>query len=399
MKILVLAGGFPKENEKRDGNYVYEQVSGMKKLGHDILVVSPTMYFPSFLKNNHKVGRFITSKQYIYEDIEVVAPKMFVYYPTSRYWTKFPKIFTEIYASTVMKVIQQILDEQEYDIIYGMGSVLEAGVIIKLKKIMPKQHFAYIEHSATIANSLRKYKKYKKFYNSLVNSVNIMIFVSLKQKESIEPFAKLDQKGVVLYNGFRGLAQYDINDRQNMKEKVPTIISVGFLEERKGYSYSIEALSLLAKAGYNFKYVIVGDGKEKEKYINMAKKCEIADNIVFKGRLSHDQVLREMLESDIFLLPSWNEAFGIVYLEAMSCGVPVVGTLSEGIEDIVINNQNGFLVKKQDSCNIYTVLKYLIDNPEERIKVGLRGKITAMNYTWENNAKKLLDIFSKISEG
>lgn len=395
LRILVLAGGFPKEYDKKDGNYVFEQVSEMKKLGHDILVVSPTMYFPSFLKKYDKISRFITSKQYIYDGIDVIAPKMFVYYPTSRYWTKYPRIFVGIYSLTVMRTIQHILKEHPYDIVYSMGSVLEAGIVIKLKQVMPEQRFVYIEHSASISESLKEYKRYRLFYNCLVDAVDAMIFVSSKQKESIEAFVDLDHKYKILHNGFRGLAQ---SDSRIVQKKIFTIISVGFLEERKGYRYSIEALSMLAKEGYSFKYVVIGDGKEKDKYVNMVMEYGIEKNVEFKGRLQHDQVLEEMQSSDLFLLPSWNEAFGIVYLEAMSCGIPVVGTLCEGIEDIIVNNKNGFLVRKQDSYSIYRIIKLLIDNPTERINIGIQGKITATNYTWKKNAKKLVGIFNGISK-
>lgn len=394
MRILVLAGGFPKENEKSDGNYVFAQVAEMKELGHDVLVVSPTMYFPSFFKNT-RVSRFITSKEYKYRGIDVIAPRMFAYYPTSRYWTKYPRLFSNIYNLTVSKTMHRILSKGKYDIVYSMGSVLEAGVTIKLKKWMPELKFVYIEHSAGVAVSLEKYKQYRTFYSDLVNAVDKMLFVSTKQKISIESNVALGEKYEILNNGFTGESQ---QAETLVTPKEFTVISVGFLEERKGYMYSIEALSMLKKDGYTFKYVIVGDGKEKEKYIHLVSKHEMEKDVEFKGRLPHDQVLHEMANADVFLLPSWDEAFGIVYLEAMSCGIPVIGTLGEGIEDVVVNNENGFLVGKQDVYSIYVTIKYLIDHPADRIEIGKRGKMTTKNYSWEMNAQKLIDIFKKIVE-
>ena len=103
-----------------------------------------------------------------------------------------------------------------------------------------------------------------------------------------------------------------------------------------------------------------------------------------------------MAACDIFILPSYDEAFGVVYLEAMSFKKPVIGTEGEGIEDIIKDGENGLLVKPRDVASIVEKLELLIRSPKLRNELGIKGFNSIKNLTWENNAREMIKIYERL---
>ena len=99
---------------------------------------------------------------------------------------------------------------------------------------------------------------------------------------------------------------------------------------------------------------------------------------------------------DIFSLPSYNEGFGIVYLEAMANGKPVIGVKGQGIDGVVEHEKNGMLVKPKDIDSLDKALTYLIENPQIAKKMGERARKSILeNYTWEKNTEKTIKIYKE----
>ena len=114
------------------------------------------------------------------------------------------------------------------------------------------------------------------------------------------------------------------------------------------------------------------------------------------GQLSHKKVIEYMAVTDIFSLPSWNESFGVFYLEAIAQGKPVIGCQEEGIEDFVMQGKTGLLVKPKDVESLTEALDFLLNNPNEAKTMGERArKVVLENYTWEKNAKKTIEIYNQ----
>jgi teichuronic acid biosynthesis glycosyltransferase TuaC len=104
-----------------------------------------------------------------------------------------------------------------------------------------------------------------------------------------------------------------------------------------------------------------------------------------------------MAACDIFTLPSWNEGFGIVYLEAMACGKPVIGCQGEGIEDFVEHGRTGLLAKPKDVDSLFEALEFLISRPHEAEAMGVQArKLVFENYTWAKNAEKIIKLYEEV---
>ena len=110
----------------------------------------------------------------------------------------------------------------------------------------------------------------------------------------------------------------------------------------------------------------------------------------FVGYIPYEDVAKHLQESDIFVLPSWYEALGCVYLEAMACGVPAIGCRGNGIDEIIEDGKDGFLVENKSLEQLAAVLSQLMDE-KSRVKVGRSAREKATGgYTWLASARALV---------
>ena len=170
--------------------------------------------------------------------------------------------------------------------------------------------------------------------------------------------------------------------------QAPTILFVGRLVERKGVAHLIEALGLLRER--SARLIIVGDGPERPRLESISQERGVADRVVFRGKIS-DAALRRAYESaDVFVLPSVQDArgdtegLGVVLLEAMNYGVPVIASRIGGIVDIVADGESGVLVPPADAPALATALDRVLGSPDVARRLGEAGrKRLREQFSWE----------------
>ena len=176
----------------------------------------------------------------------------------------------------------------------------------------------------------------RKAIKDVFNTVDYAVCVSNKIQKNL---TELNIKNsVVIYNGI------------NMKSKIQkkqkfSIISVGNMIKSKNFDITIKVVKDLSEIYKDIHLTIVGEGVEREKLEELVKKLKLVDTVDFTGYLNNDDVLEYMGKSEIFLMPSSPEGFGIVYAEAMHNKCITIGTKNEGIDGFIINGKNGFLVE------------------------------------------------------
>jgi glycosyltransferase involved in cell wall biosynthesis len=140
------------------------------------------------------------------------------------------------------------------------------------------------------------------------------------------------------------------------------ILTVGRLasEERKGFDQVIEAMPLLLKQVSNLKYLIVGDGPDRSRLEAKVTALRLSDHVIFAGYISESEKAAHYNLADVYVMPSVGEGFGIVLIEAAACGIPVVGSQSDGSREALLDGQLGRLVdpKKPDEL-IQAVASFL----------------------------------------
>lgn len=358
-KILVISHMYPSSRDTVKGVFVHNMNIALKEEGLDIVVISPR----SFLR-----GKKISDASY--EGITISCPR----------YLSFGKRFTSLSSFCASRAVKKAYVNLNYkpDIILAHTAIPDSYCARRLSEKYDIPYFSYI-HGADVQLKVNYDPKTKSLIGySIAKAKKIFVNSSKIQKKVRELF---DYSSFVIPMGVPKIAV------SPKKHKKLTIISVGNLEEEKGIQYALSAVEKLQK-NYALKYKIIGDGLFAGELKKIAKGNSDID---FLGRLTPQKVYREMASSDIFLLPSYNEAFGITYLEAMMHSLPIIGVKGEGVEDIVSHGSCGYLVEPKDSDDIKEKLEILIADKKKRESMGKEGKKIVENYyLWDKIAKEFI---------
>ena len=183
-----------------------------------------------------------------------------------------------------------------------------------------------------------------------------------------------------------------ISDKvSTLKEK--RIISVGRLSKEKGYLDLLEMSKEIFKDNKDWKLDIVGDGSERELLEKYIKDNNLSKYVTLLGKRDSDYINNLLSESSIYLMTSYTESFGIVLIEAMNFGLPVIAfDDAEGAREIIVNNKNGYLIKDRNKNEYIKKVNELINNIDVRIKLGKEGKENSKKYDPEIVYKKWIDL-------
>ncbi|HID63954.1 MAG TPA: glycosyltransferase family 4 protein, partial [Anaerolineae bacterium] len=124
----------------------------------------------------------------------------------------------------------------------------------------------------------------------------------------------------------------------------PLLLTVANVIPQKGHEYVLRALPQVVRHHPDVLYLIVGEGAEVPRLRALARELGMENYVAFCGARPHDEAMAYMAACQVFVMPSWNEAMGIAYLEAMAHGKPIIGCQGEGITDVVTDGETGLLV-------------------------------------------------------
>ncbi|MFR5190933.1 MAG: glycosyltransferase family 4 protein, partial [Clostridia bacterium] len=188
-----------------------------------------------------------------------------------------------------------------------------------------------------------------------------------------------------------------VNTKKNDTDRV-VITSIGNLIPLKGHEYTLQAIKRMVDEGYkNIRFRLAGRGELEEKLKKLSEKLDINEYVEFMGYISYSDIMVLLQKSDIFVLPSYYEALGCVYLEAMSCAVPAIGCKNNGIDEIIIDGVNGYLVDNKNVDQIAECLRELM-NQEKRLAVGEKARESVIKkYQWKNSAENLAKIYHSLN--
>jgi phosphatidylinositol alpha-mannosyltransferase len=180
----------------------------------------------------------------------------------------------------------------------------------------------------------------------------------------------------------------------------PTVLFVGRLEKRKGLKFLLRAWPLVLERQPDARLVVVGRGRPLEGYRRFARRQGWStEDVVFAGYVPSEDLPRYYQSCDAFCAPNTGqESFGIVLLEAMAAGAPIVASDIPGFQDVVSNGQQGLLVEPRNPGAIADALCRLLGNPELRATMRRAGQDTARAYDWPRVASQVLDYYAEVLE-
>lgn len=174
---------------------------------------------------------------------------------------------------------------------------------------------------------------------------------------------------------------------KNPYEKM-IILGVGRLSEIKNFSLIIEAISRM-KEKKETELHLVGDGPEKEKLIHLAKELDVT--LILHGRKEKEDLMHLYQIADVFCLPSKNEGMSNALMEAMASGLPCVVSDVGGTSELV-NDENGVVLKKNDSSYLQDALNTLFVNPSIRLDMGKNSRNKIQSFSWSSVVQKYKNI-------
>lgn len=213
--------------------------------------------------------------------------------------------------------------------------------------------------------------------------------------QRIRSFAP-DKPVFIAYSGAPLIDRRPVLQKIEEQRTPRRLLYVGDFIPLKNVDILLEALSRLTQCGVEL--WVVGDGPLEGKLKAHAKTLRLK-NVEFPGRVSREDVLDKMLQSDIFVMVSSPESFGIVYIEAMAAGCYVIGTKGEGIDGVLADGRNGALVPARDADSLARAIRnYLALSPDRRTAILKAALQTADEYSEEAVARRMLEDIERLKK-
>ena len=189
----------------------------------------------------------------------------------------------------------------------------------------------------------------------------------------------------------------DVFPIEEFRDGKQNILFVGRLEYRKGLNYLLRAYQQVKREIPNSRLIVVGPGTRlRKKYEKWVRQNNLKD-VVFVGYASYDDLPRYYKTADVFCAPATShESFGIVLLEAMAIGKPIVATNIDGYASVVTHGEDGWLVPPKDSRSLAQALTMVMSDEALRQQMGARGRLKAEEYSWEHVAQRVFDYYERV---
>ncbi len=210
-----------------------------------------------------------------------------------------------------------------------------------------------------------------------------------KSAQRSDPSVTID----IVPNGIESeMFVHDPSLKEDQTDERVQLICVARLIERKGVQHLLQAMKQLDDSVF---LTIVGEGNYMEDLQTLSAKLELQSKVRFYGYCPREKLVRLYNRSDIFVLPSMAESFGMVFVEAMSCGLPVIGARVGGVPDI-IKADNGMLVEPDSVSDVVNAISSLASKPDVRTQMGLANREKAVaEYAWSSVADGYEAIYSE----
>jgi UDP-glucose:(heptosyl)LPS alpha-1,3-glucosyltransferase len=215
----------------------------------------------------------------------------------------------------------------------------------------------------------------------------------------------IDQQRVTVIHPGIDLKDYATADKKLIRAAIrkeygigseePIIVFASMNFEIKGLDAIMLALAKLKTQQHRFKLLVVGKGNVK-KYTQMAREANISENVIFTGMLSKEKLIRLYMAGDVYVMLSKFDTFGMVVLEAMAAGLPVIISSNVGAKDIVREGKNGFIIgDTSDTDYIAAKIALVLDENISR-QMAVAAYQTATQNTWSHVVAKYGEIYADI---
>ena len=286
--------------------------------------------------------------------------------------------------------------EQPFDLMHAHYA-MPAGVIALLARAWMRVPVVLSIHGADVTHAVRQGPLSKSIVRWVLRNVDAVLVNSEWTARRAEHLGADPSKLRVVHLGAEPPSPPPTAAGRRPQGPV-RLLCVAYLEQRKGHAVLLEALSVLRKLGYQFQCQIVGDGPCRAALVAQTASLGLEAWVSFEGLQPQAAVWQYLADCDMFVLPSWEEAFGLVYIEALSMAKPVIGCEGQGgPDDLKALGDCIELVQARDVDSLASALRRLIDDPARRRELGETGRaLVQKHYNWRINAQQTLELYRQV---
>ena len=369
MKICVISPGYP-DHKTSECVFVAQLVEEMARLGNECYVIAPYS-----ITRNRSFCKKKEVSQIGKGSITIIRPNYISVANVKIGGRSLSDIF---HYRAVKRAFKEI--PSDIECIYGhfWHSAIEGYEYAKAHNIP-----LFVATGESVISSYIVGEKYKEFYKY----VSGVICVSSKNRtESIEKGLTVPEKCIVIPNSinptvFHPKDKSKCRQLLGISDNAFVVVSVGGFTERKGLNRVAAALNQLAND--SIYSMFIGYGKSEP----------ICDNILFKGTLSHNEVVTYLNAADVFVLPTLQEGCCNAIVEAMACGLPIISS-NRAFNFDILNEENSIMIDPQDINQIAEAIRTLYVDVDKRQKLSDGSLKMATNLKIENRAKRICDFIT-----
>jgi teichuronic acid biosynthesis glycosyltransferase TuaC len=393
MKIILFSSLFPNKNFPTNGVFNLSRARALKNAGYDVLVIAPISLNPHLehfypypkLKNLLKYYKsllYVPKTEFIY-GIKIYHPR----------WIKPPnKLFSRYHAAVlnlfVGREIMKIIKDFQTDLIISTWLNPFAAYSKYIRKKIDIKYIAVAEGSDVLIYSsiFKGWNFIEKSINEncdLVIAVSNMMHLQMRQKTNLKNIK-------IIRNGYDCDLFFKDGTKNIGKDNYLKILHIGGFYSVKGQDVLLKALSYITTP---VKLTLVGIGPELVKCMQYVQNYNLQDKVQFLGQVSHEGIVEILRENDLFCMPSRSEGLPAAPLEAMACGLPVVGTNVGGMNEIIISGFNGYLCEPDSPKDIADKIMNASQTNWDRDEISSWVK---NNFSWDTWVQSIREAYNTL---
>lgn len=425
MKVLMFGWEFPPHISGGLGTACYGLTKGLAGLNDmRVIFVVPKAYGDEDQTSIHLLGANdvqLTRKELKFADVESkleyyeVRSELIPYLGPEEFWElksrqktenkAFIEVnpegqfeFTGKYGENLLQeiynyslVARQIAADNEFDIIHAHDWLAyPAGIAAKSvsgKPLVIHVHATDFDRSGGSVNP----QVFEIEKNGMESADKIIAVSNFTRNTVIEKYGIDPQKIITVYNAIEPLTEEErISRKKGVNEKIVTFL--GRITMQKGPEYFVEAARLVLRRMKNVRFVMAGSGDKMNAMIRRVAELKIADRFHFTGFLAGDDVFDMFRMSDVFVMPSVSEPFGLVPLEAMQSNVPVIISNQSGVSEIL---NHAIKVEYWDTYAMADAIYGFLNYPALHKTFVQNGKAEVNELRWIDSAAKVHDVYQE----
>lgn len=380
MRVCLATTSFPRWENDHRVPFMLELARELKHQGHLVRVVG--LHTPGAKTREVIDGIEVIRARYLPESWEVLQKEDG---GIPAIWRKKPFARLALLPFAIVFLAAIIRYSKDCDIIHANWSL--SGLLAWAGKIFHRKPYIVTVHGSDIFMG-GSIPFVSKLTACALNASKGTIAVSHSLAEAVKQLGVRPEKVFTIPNGVNLDRFHPANgDRKNH------VLFVGNLTENKGVRYLIEAFPYVLSCIPDVRLIVIGGGPQKESFEAAARRQGIADRVIFLGSKSPQEVADWMRSSQLFVLPSLSEGFGVVLLEAMASGLPCIGTRTGGIPDI-ITPEIGRLVPPADSQALGEAVVEMLRDREGLERMRKRAVVYVREkYSWTAVVRQITALY------